>query len=281
MSNDGTRPSDPSAVPEDAGSTPHAAGDAASYGRPDGVDGGFFRPAPPAPQGRPNPPQPSPGEQQAFARPGGVEGGFVQRPGSQPRFHRPPPPPAPYQQAFGRPPATPGTFGPNRPPFEQRYTQASPPIAYQKAFGRPQDAPNDLQRQPGLPPYTGGELPSKTWWEEAPRDPWRDPEADAALAPAPRLAAGEDDPSEEGVVDLDKKRRRRIRLGDIPVRVAGALAALALVLGVAGGVGGFFLAKTASQTPLTKPSPEYNEVANNKEPGSIVEIAEKVQPSVV
>ncbi|WP_106848471.1 S1C family serine protease [Blastococcus sp. Marseille-P5729] len=288
MSNDGPRHSDPSSLPEDAGSTPHAPEeaastprapeDAATYARPDGVDGGFVRPAAGPPQGRPAAPQPSPGEQQAFGRPAGIAGGFVQPPGTQPRFHRPPPPAA-YQQAFGRPQGTPGTFGANRPPFEQRYTQASPPIAYQKAFGRPQGAA-DLQRQPGLPPYTGGELPSKTWWEEAPRDPWRDPEADAALAPAPRLA-GDEDPSDDGAVELDKKRRRRIRLGDIPVRVAAALAALALVLGVAGGVGGFFLAKSASQTPLTKPSPEYNEVANNKEPGSIVEIAEKVSPSVV
>lgn len=257
----------------------------ASYRRPDGVDGGFD-----APRGsdrqdeRPAAaPPPSEPERQAFGRPAGVDGGFVQRPGALQRPpQQPPMPPPPVQQAFGRPHGTPGTFSDRRPPYEpQRYTQASPPVPYQKAFGRPAGATDDLQRRPGSAPYTGGELPSKTWWEEAPRDPWRDPEADAALAPAPKLADDADDPSDDGALTMDRKRRRRIRLGDIPLRVATALAALTLLLGAAGGAAGYFLAKTASQTPLTKSDPQYNEVDNGKKPSSIGEIADKVQPSVV
>ena len=281
MSYDGPRPTDPAEPSPQGAGEPAERENGAEFARPDGVSGGFERQEPPAQQTPPRAPAPSEGERQAFGRPQGQQGGFVQRPGSQPQLRRPPMPPAPVQQAFGRPQGIPGTFAEDRRPrFEQRYTQASPPIAYQKAFGRPQGNADDLQRQPGLPPYTGGELPSKTWWDEAPIDPWRDPEADAALAPAPKLTEG-DDPSDDGAITMDQKRRRRVRLGDIPIRVAAALAALALVLGAAGGMAGYFLAKTASQNPLTKASPQYSEVDNKKKPSSIGEIAQKVQPSVV
>lgn len=275
MSYDGPRPTEPT-----HGST--EPDDAARYERPQGVEGGFDRSAAATPSSPPPPaPMPAPGEQAVFGRPAGVPGGFVQRPGAQPpaALRPPPAPPLGYAQAFGRPAGTPQSFGP-RPPYpERRFTQAEPPIPYQRAFGRPAGMDVSLQRRPGAAPYTGGELPSKSWWEEAPRDPWRDPEADAALAPAPKLDG--DDPSEDAAIETDAKRRRRIRLGDIPVRVAALLCAAALVLGVAGGMAGYFLGKAASQTPLTKASPEYDKVDNDKKPSSISEIAQKVQPSVV
>ena len=272
MSNDGQN------LPE------RPADDGTAFARPDGVDGSFGRsPSASTPSSRAvgAAPHPSPAEQQAFGRPVNVDGGFVQRPGSAPT-RRPiqPPPPPHVAQAFGRPQGSTGTFGPRAPYAGGRYTQASPPIHYQKAFGRPDGQAEDLQRQPGIPPYQPGTLPSKTWWEEAPRDPWRDPHAEAGLVRAPSLAPGED-PSDGAVVHNDKKRRRRIRLGDIPVRVAALLAAMTLILGVAGGMAGYFLGKATSQTPLTTAEPSYNKVDNEKPPSSIGQIAQKVQPSVV
>lgn len=270
MSNDGPNPSE---RPGEGTS---------AYTRPDGVAGSFEQLATPPSAPAPNPPvTPSPGEQAAFGRPAGVDGGFVQRPG-QPRppaaQHVTPPP---YmQQAFGRPSHVPGSFAPHQPHGAQRYTQAEPPLAYQKAFGRPDGQAEDLQRRPGAAPYQPGAMPSKTWWEEAPRDPWRDPHAEAGLVRAPRLAEA-DDPSADAAVQSDKKGRRRIRLGDIPLRIAALVATMTLILGVAGGVAGYFLGKVTSQTPLTTASPSYHKVDNTKPPSSIGEIAEQVQPSVV
>lgn len=271
MSNDGLNTPDPSA------------GDDAAFARPDGVEGSFGRTpsAPDAASSSPQAPQHSYAEQQAFGRPANVAGGFVQRPGSAPAALPQHPVPPPYvAQAFGRPSGNPGTFAPRPPYAGERYTQAAPPVAYQKAFGRPHPQADDLQRRPGDPGYQPGALPSKSWWDEAPRDPWRDPHAEAGLARAPKLAE-DADPSAEAVVQNDKKGRRRIRLGDIPVRVAALVAAMTLLLGAAGGVGGYFLGKVASQTPLTTADPGYNKVDNAKEPSSIGEIAQKVQPSVV
>ena len=69
MSNDDQRPAD----------------DAETYGRPNGVDGGFA-PSGSAPRPQPRPaPHPTAGEQQVFGRPGGVDGGFVQRPAPNPQ----------------------------------------------------------------------------------------------------------------------------------------------------------------------------------------------------
>ncbi|WP_228389252.1 S1C family serine protease [Cumulibacter manganitolerans] len=256
--------------------------DHAPYARPVGVPDGFARDDRPAPRmPAPQPAPPSPGEQQAFGRPDGTSGGFVRRPGTPPQPRPAPTPPPAVAQAFGRPPGTTGGFWAQRPPFQdRRYTQAEPPVPYQRAFGRPAGSATDLQRAPGATPYQGGELPARTWWEEAPRDPWRDPAADAALAPAPPLADGHD-PAADGAVELDKKRRRRIRLGDVPVRIAATLAVVALLLGVAGGMAGYFLGKAASQTVLTKAQPQYNDVDNSKKPSTVGEIANKVSPSVV
>ena len=272
MSNDGQNP------PE------RPADDEATYGRPDGVAGSFGHgpsSAAPSSAAPSSAPQPSTAEQQAFGRPANNDGGFVQRPGAAPAFPpRHPAPPPQVAQAFGRPQGNSGTFGPRASYAGERYTQSSPPVAYQKAFGRPDRNIDDLQRQPGHPGYQPAVLPSKSWWDEAPRDPWRDPHAEAGLARAPKLVDGED-PSAEAAVQNDKKRRRRIRLGDIPVRVAALVAAMTLILGVAGGMAGYFLGKTASQTPLTTAEPGYNKVDNEKPPSTIGEIAQKVQPSVV
>lgn len=253
----------------------------AAFARPDGVEGSFgagpaAQPAPPA-----RAPQPSVAEQQAFGRPPHVDGGFVRRPGSAPSAlpHHPAPPP-PVAQAFGRPAGSVGSFAPRAPYAEPRYTQDSPPVAYQKAFGRPAGQTDDLQRQPGSAGYAPGPLPSKKWWQEAPRDPWRDPHAEAGLVRAPKLADDED-PSADAVVRQDRKGRRRIRIGDIPVRLAALIAAVTLILGAAGGMAGYFLGKTTSQTPLTTAEPAYNKVDNAKPPSTIGEIAQKVQPSVV
>lgn len=284
MSNDGQNQPERSADAEPTRSdgTENPAGtpvEETAYARPGGVADSFgSTPSPQQPSIDPGP-TPSIGEQRVFSRPEDVAGSFVQRPGT-PAVQRRVPPPPPVAQAFGRPSGTADSFAPRPPYSQERPTQASPPMAYQRAFGRPEGEGADLQRQPGRAPYQPGELPSKAWWEDAPRDPWRDPHAEAGLQRAPRLAEHED-AVVEATVQQDKKGRRRVRVGDIPVRLAALIAVMTLVLGVAGGIGGYYLGKITSQTPLTTADPQYNEVDNSKPPSSIGDIAQKVQPSVV
>ncbi|WP_170111080.1 S1C family serine protease [Antricoccus suffuscus] len=151
------------------------------------------------------------------------------------------------------------------------------PPAYRAAFGRPQDAA-DLQRPPGEKPY-GLQIRESPWWKpDAPRDPWRDPRSAASLT-APTSESAE--PVDEGILDTDKKRRRRIRVRDLPIRLGVVLGICALILGLAGGATGFFLAKKAAESPLTKAEPQYQKAADAPPPSDIAGVADKVQPSVV
>ncbi|MEO6957373.1 MAG: trypsin-like peptidase domain-containing protein [Antricoccus sp.] len=217
-----------------------------------------------------------------FSRPPGFAGSFG--PGRQaPQLRAPattsaPPPPA-VAQAFGRPPGTSSPFG-NRAPV--RPSVAPPrqvPPAYRAAFSRPPGA-EDLQRQSGATGY-GIAIRESPWWKpDAPRDPWRDPHSTARLVAADQPESDEQR-DDEGIVGADAKGRRRLRLGDVPVRIAVVLALGALLLGLVGGASGFFLSKVAASSPLAKVDPQYSNVKDNRGTTNVKEIAAKVSPSVV
>lgn len=234
-------------MPNDDSRSPQAGTSAPDgFARPDGVQGSFAAPGGPRRAPGPSPaPRPSPEQARVFGRPAGIPDSFNQR-------HRPPQPP--------HRPAPP------------------PPVPYAKAFSRPQGA-DDLQRRPGASPYQVQVRESPWWKPDAPRDPWRDPHASAVLV-APETDDEQQESADEGVVDTGDKKRR-LRLGDLPLRIGALLLVGALFVALAAGATGFFLAKRASESALTKPDPDYNTVDNAKEPSSIGEIAAKVQPSVV
>lgn len=214
-----------------------------------------------------------------FSRPPGVRDSFGRGPAPRRPAAVPPPPPPAVAQAFGRPPGTASPFA-NRatpPPFVA--PSRAVPQAYQTAFSRPPGA-GDMQRQPGSTGY-GIAIRESPWWKpDAPRDPWRDPRSTARLV-APQSAEPDEPPLDEGIVGADGKGRRRLRLGDVPVRIAVVLALGALLLGLAGGASGFFLSKVVAQSPLAKADPQYSKVKDNRGTTDVKEIAAKVSPSVV
>ncbi len=193
---------------------------------------------------------------------------------------RPDPGPSPEEQAaFGRPATVTGPFAGDRPSGPApRPASAPPPEAVLRAF-----APRDGQRGLGEPP---GGRPGRRrtaagpWWKsDAAEDPWRDPHSPARLGAPAQYAEQE----QTGPVLVDAQGRRRVRLGDVPVRLS-ALALMALVFVAAlGGTLGWFLGRTADEQPLLQPGTQLSQVSPgiSREPGSVAEIADAVSPAVV
>ncbi|MGZ4540836.1 MAG: S1C family serine protease [Blastococcus sp.] len=121
---------------------------------------------------------------------------------------------------------------------------------------------------------------SGPWWKaDARDDPWRDPEAPAALG-AP--AVYEED-AQPGPVVVDAQGRRKLRLRDLSIRlsVLGLLAVL--LVGAVGGGLGWYLTRNASETPLLAPGTQLSKVdaGITRKPGSVADIAARVSPAVV
>ena len=137
-----------------------------------------------------------------------------------------------------------------------------------------------LQDPPGGRPGRRRTATGPWWKSDARSDPWRDPSAPAALG-AP--AVYDDEAEQPGPVVVDARGRKKLRLRDLSVRlsVLGLLAVL-LVGAIGGGIG-WYLTRTASETPLLAPGTELSEVdeAITREPGSVSDIAARVTPSVV
>jgi len=92
-----------------------------------------------------------------------------------------------------------------------------------------------------------------------------------------------DEEVRSGPFVVDAGGRRKIRLGDLTVRVA-VLAVLALLLvGALGGGVGWLLTRTADESPLLAPGTQLSEVEPgvSREPGSVSDIAADVTPAVV
>ncbi|TFV44640.1 PDZ domain-containing protein [Blastococcus sp. TF02A-35] len=148
-----------------------------------------------------------------------------------------------------------------------------------RAFGPPAPGRGGLQEPPSGRPG-GRRTSSGPWWKaDARSDPWRDPASPAGLG-APAVY---DEDEQPGPVVVDAKGRRKLRLRDVSVRLT-TLAVLALLLVgiVAGGVG-WYLTRTADETPLYTPGTTLAQVDPGapREQGSVAEIAAAVTPAVV
>ena len=216
-----------------------------------------------------------------FARPAGREGGFDPPP-ARPRAAGPsatPPSPA-LSSAFGRPAAVSGTFAGDRPAPPPRPVTAPPPEAVLRAFAPPGTDRRGLQEPPGGRPGRRRTSAGPWWKPDARTDPWRDPHSPAGLAGP---AVFEDEDEQEGPVVVDAKGRKKLRFRDLSVRlsVLGLLAVL--LVGAVGGSLGYWLTRTADESPLLTPDAQLSETNEGvvREPGSIAEIAEAVTPAVV
>ncbi|SET93980.1 S1C family serine protease [Geodermatophilus poikilotrophus] len=216
---------------------------------------------------------------EAFARPRDGVGGFDPPARAQPApQHLPPPSPA-QQAAFGRPAAVQGGFAGDRPVAPPRPLPPPPPEAVLRAFA-PGAGQRGLQEPPGGRPGRRRTATGPWWKPDARSDPWRDPHAPAGLTGP---AVFEEPEQRTGPVVVDGRGRRRLRLADVSIRLS-VLALLAVLLtGLVGGAAGYWLTRTADESPLLAPGTQLNETDEGiaREPGSVSDIASRVTPAVV
>jgi S1-C subfamily serine protease len=189
--------------------------------------------------------------------------------------------------AFGRPDGVTGAFSPQsggsagaRSVFGELKSAPPPPESLASAFGRPTGNTEVLQRPPAED-APGGVDP---WDDEAARDPWRDPAAGAVIGP-PALGA------EDAKRDEDEKTKSRPagQLLSLPELIFGrrvkvtallTLGLVALLIGGAGGVVGWFIARSGdslhSDVTLAEVTPGKERAA-----GSVADISNRVRPAVV
>ncbi|SEO75967.1 S1C family serine protease [Trujillonella endophytica] len=183
-------------------------------------------------------------------------------------------------QAFGRPAAVSGTFAGGGPTLPPRPAAPPPPEALLRAF-----APAGTDRR-GLQEPPGGRLGRRRtsagpWWKsDARTDPWRDPHAPAALTGP---AVYPDEAEQEGPVVVDGKGRKKLRFRDLSIRISALVLLAVLVIGALGGALGYWLTRTAAESPLLDADTQLSEVNEGvvREPGSVAEIAAAVTPAVV
>ncbi len=203
----------------------------------------------------------------------------------QPAASGPPGPALDPQAAaiFGRPPDVEDSFSSDRPRLSQRRDPAKlpPPEILARAFGRPSPGHPSLGRAPGSSEPPGRRHKPAAWWKaDAAKDPWRDPQSRASLG---RGAAYDEDEDPDPLISTDAKGRARIKLGDIPIRLAVLGLIFALVLAGAAGSAGYLLSKEVGESPLFKPGAQLTAVegAVDRAPGSVSDIADRVLPAVV
>jgi S1-C subfamily serine protease len=216
-----------------------------------------------------------------FARPPGGSGPFADVPDRlAPRPVAAPRPSPGQQAAFGRPAAVDGGFAGDRPTPPHRPGPPPPPEAVLRAFRPTATGLTGLQEPPGGRPGRRRTATGPWWKSDARSDPWRDPNAPVALGGP---AVYDDEEAQAGPVIVDARGRKKLLLRDLSVRLS-ALALLAVLLvGAIGGGVGWFLTRTADETPLLSPGTELSEVdaGITREPGSVSDIAERVTPAVV
>jgi S1-C subfamily serine protease len=250
--------------------------------------------ASPGPENGPS----SPPADTEFARPAGVDGSFAQPDESVPAYQPPPPTVSPEVAAvFGRP-AGAGAYAPppeaRRPP--QHVSPPAPPPGSIELFGPTPTAIDGFDPVPGTRITTTGRPPESPWWKaDAHRDPWRDPRSPAWLGRPAIFEAGrleqvdadidieQDDelpPAPPEPDEADKTGRPpRGRLGWSALVLA---LIVAVVAGAIGGGAGYLLADNIHQSlhdsdvKLAKTA-----TAANRPPGSVADIAKRVEPAVV
>ena len=185
---------------------------------------------------------------------------------------------------FARPDGVDGSFAPPETASPESALQARgleraqpPSEALASAFGRPSGSDETLQRHPEDRSGADGEQP---FWAEGYSDPWRDPHSEAALGP-PALDPGSSSgsgPQQRGPL----LSAREVLFGQrVRPRSLLALAAVAVVLGGAGGLVGRLTAEEPN--PLTDPDVTLSkpEPAAPRPAGSVAGVAQRVSPAVV
>ncbi len=182
---------------------------------------------------------------------------------------------SPTASAFGRPEGQAGSFAPytpgaqpeSKPEFE--LVNQPPGGVLEEAFGRPAGSDEVLQRDPDAPegaPEAAG-----------PADPWRDPAAAARLG-APAIATPQNPP----LITAARLGAREVLFGR---RVAPAalaiLAAIALVIGLAGGLVGRLTAEATDVLTSKKVTLSQDSAAGGKPNSSLAKLVGVVMPSVV
>ncbi len=218
--------------------------------------------------------------EEAFARPRDGVGGFDPPDRPQPPPPRPPAPSPAQQAAFGRPPAAQGGFAGGRPVVPPRPLPPPPPEAVLRAFAPPGAGQRGLQEPPGGRPGRRRTATGPWWKSDARSDPWRDPHAPAGLTSP---AVFEEPEQQSGPVVVDDRGRRRLRLADVSVRLSVLVLLAVLLTGLVGGAAGYWLTRTADESPLLAPGTQLNETDEGiaREPGSVSDIASRVTPAVV
>jgi S1-C subfamily serine protease len=187
-------------------------------------------------------------------------------------------------QAFGRPAGVQGAFADQLEATRQQpwTTAPPPPEELAAAFGRPLNCLEQLQRPPGsnaVRPAGHRDGEDDFWPQGAADDPWRDPYAAAVLGPPAVALQG----------DAGEPPRPGARLSLAEVLFGGrvsnlALAALAAVAVLVGGVGGLVGRLTADVgTLLNDPGATLAqaEPAVQRPAGSVAAVAGRVLPAVV
>jgi putative serine protease PepD len=183
--------------------------------------------------------------------------------------------------AFGRPLGIQGGFAAPRNGAAKPSTTlvAPPPAALASAFGRPDPSAPSLQRPAENGNGKAGAHQDPFWSDGAERDPWRDPESAAALGPP---AGASEDGSEQVRGEGARLSLREVLFGRrVEPRALAVLAAVALLIGAAGGMVGRYTAEGAAG--LTDPDPTITQTvpARERPPGSVADIAARTVPAVV
>jgi putative serine protease PepD len=148
-----------------------------------------------------------------------------------------------------------------------------------RAFAPPSPTQTGLQDPPGGRPGRRRTATGPWWKADARSDPWRDPEAPATLG-APAVYPEDE---QAGPIVVDGRGRKKLRFRDLSVRltVLGLLAVL--LVGAVGGGLGWYLTRTAAESPLLAPGTTLSKVdpGITRKPGSVSDIASKVAPAVV
>ncbi|MPZ84660.1 MAG: PDZ domain-containing protein [Actinophytocola sp.] len=215
------------------------------------------------------------------------ESNGAERPRLGPRpLHRPQVDPS-SAAVFGRPAGVDGAFSPPpggapaaRSVFGEMKVAPPAPESLASAFGRPPGATEVLQRPPSDDAPNGVD----PWDDEAAGDPWRDPAAGAVIGP-PALGA-EDAKLDDGKTAKSRPAGQLLSLPElifgrrVKVTALLTLALVALLVGGAGGVAGWFLARSGdslhSDVTLAEVTPGKERPA-----GSVADIARRVRPAVV
>ena len=211
----------------------------------------------------------------------GPGSGPEDRPRLGPRPVERPPVDAAQSAVFGRPPGVGSSFAPPETEVAARGLEHAepPPEALASAFGRPPGSGETLQRAPGE--TSAGDPDQQPFWNERGyRDPWRDPGAGAVLGP-PAVEA------DTGSAGGQRQRgpllsAREVLFGQrVRPRSLAALAAVAVVLGAAGGLVGRLTAEESN--PLTQPDVTLSkpEPAAPRPAGTVAGVAQRVAPAVV